>query len=276
MIAAFSGAALAAGHTQNIADGFVSVAGGGETILDTSSSDQIGGMTVEGAASASYNFTSTLGFQGDLSLTRQTFHESHGYDIEDRYLNVAGHLFYRDPQRFLAGTFAQFGTITLSSSGLGYTFDQYAGGAEGQLYLGNTTLYGQAGVANFDLGILSPGDSFNDIFANLEVRYYLQPDFRIEGRIGFQRLTAPGVPDPTNVLTAGIGAEYRLSGTPMSLFAKYDFRHYSSDLSPDALDDHRVLVGVKVNFGTDTMLERDRNGATLKPFDLNLPLYGII
>ncbi|MEO8882138.1 MAG: outer membrane beta-barrel protein, partial [Devosia sp.] len=185
-----------------------------------------------------------------------------------RNADIALHGFYRDSSQFLLGGLVQFGTDTFSFDGDSFagTDDRYYAGAEAQWFLGDATLYGQAGAQQVTFN----GESAPGWFATFEARYFLQPDFKIEAHVGANDFSTGGG-DFDNVAVnswnAGVGAEYKFANAPFSIFAKYDFTHEDSTEfgNNDSFDDNRFLVGVKFNFGAETLEDRDRSGASLKP-----------
>lgn len=264
--------ALAASNTPTIADGFVSIAGGGASLTDDFS-DSAQGLSVEGAASAEYNFSANLGFQGDLVLRSQDV-TAFGFTNTDRSLDAAVHAFYRQQDQYLLGGFAQFGVNNLlDGEEFGEDFDRYYAGAEGQLFFGDATLYGQAGFQQWR-DSAGDGSAANGWFANLEARYFLTPDFKIDAHVGGDQLRFGDDADDEEIDTwrAGVGAEYKLADAPFSIFAKYDFTHQQTQFSSSSgTNDNRILFGVKFNFGVDTLEQRDRTGASLKPVEATDP-----
>ena len=112
----------------------------------------------------------------------------------------------------------------------------------------------------------------NGWFGSLEARYFLTPDLRIEAHVGVSSYDLDFIETVTfTTVSAGIGAEYKLENLPVSLFASYDFYSTSYDYNggpAPTLDEHRLMVGAKFAIGEDSLLERDRNGATLKPVEV--------
>jgi len=267
----------------SISDGFVSLAIAGDQLTFTGGgeSESIDGLSIEGAASGSYMFSSTLGFQGDLVLNQNTYSNSDFFfgpsSLTNRNAEVALHGFYRNDQ-YLVGGFAQYGNESFSfedAGAFGVTLDHYYAGVEGQVFLGDATFYGQVGAQQFKAG----GQSINGWFGTFEARYFLQPDFKIDAHIGADSfdysVEEPGL--TLNSWHAGVGAEYRFTGTPFSVFAKYDYTQQSFSLSgPPTSSDNRILVGAKFNFDTPTLLDRDRSGASLKPVESSLGLLSLI
>lgn len=278
---ALAGTALAASpapaasyDVPSIYDGFVSLAVGGANVTGDYGDGYnyaSNGFALEGAASGEYDFNSTLGFQGDLVVRSQDY-SIDGYSINERDADVALHGFYRLQNQFLLGAFAQYGLNTFNHGDFGdYAYNHYMAGAEGQYFIGDFTLYGQVGAQQL-------GDGAYDstgIFGTLEARYFLTPNFKIEGHIGGENATNSHYTYETvSALRAGIGAEYKFEDNPFSIFAKYDFAQFKQTDHPDySVTDNRILVGVKFNFGTTTLEDRDRSGASLKPVETVIPGY---
>lgn len=268
--------ALAAGapapRVPSIADGFVSIAiGGAAQSVDFPGGSVSGnGVSLEGAASGAYNFSATLGFQGDVVFGSQDYSGDllGGESVGGRNVDAAIHAYYRNDQ-YLVGAFGQYGNNTYTSAyGFTESLDHFYGGVEGQVFFGNATLYGQAGAQQ----VRSFGASVDGIFGTLEARYFLEPNFKIEAHIGADALASStsGIFDGDGITTlhAGAGAEYRLDNSPISFFAKYDYsRATFSEESNVSESDNRFLIGAKFNFEQPTLMDRDRTGASLKPVD---------
>ena len=256
----------------SIADGFVSIAiGRAAQAVDFPGGSVSGnGVALEGAVSGNYNFSATLGFQGDVVLGSEDYPGDllGGEAVTGRNVDAAIHAFYRNDQ-YLVGAFGQYGNNTYTSSyGFTQTLDHFYGGVEGQVFFGNATLYGQAGAQQ----VRSFGGSVNGIFGTLEARYFLEPNFKIEAHIGADTLesSTSGIFDGDGITTlhAGAGAEYRLDNSPISFFAKYDYsRATFSEETNVSESDNRFLIGAKFNFESQTLMDRDRTGASLKPID---------
>lgn len=259
-------AASAPAPVPSIADGFVSIAVGGKSIADSFDSDTASGVSLEGAASGEYNFSANLGFQGDLVLKSQGFSDSEF--SEDRNVETAIHAFYRNDQ-YLVGGFGQYGndSLTIDGFGEGLSIDHFYGGVEGQAFFGNATIYAQAGAKEFRF----EGENIDGWFGTLEARYFLDPNFKIEAHVGGDTFGGGDdflKDDMMTTVHVGIGTEYRLPQSPISLFAKYDYsQHTFAEPGAAVLSDNRVLVGAKFNFDTPTLIQRDRSGASLKPVE---------
>jgi predicted porin len=108
------------------------------------------------------------------------------------------------------------------------------------------------------------------------VRYYATPDLRLEGELGYQKIDFSEFFEPDlKTFSAAAQATYRFSGTPWSVFARYQFEHVTEDFGPVDLSAnvHKVIVGLRLNFGTGTLLDEDRNGATMDTVRPSAILY---
>lgn len=229
------------------------------------------------------SFSPAVGGQADLLLN----YVDADFDSWGAYtrteIDGAGHLFHREPDRFLLGVIGQIGKTSSDYADMDYTEGDTHGflGLEGQAFAGMTTLYGQAGFVHSaaensdDYYVGAEADGW---FATGEVRYFLDPNFRIDLHGGLSQLTSSpeGQNDVSHNLTVGAGVEYRLAGMPISLFGAVDFQRTTYDFWPDNdLTTERALVGIRFNLGTETLLERDRSGASLKPVDPALASYDV-
>ncbi|MDC9825066.1 hypothetical protein PRN20_15145 [Devosia sp. ZB163] len=266
--------------TPALADptGFVSL-GVGPTSLefDGGSPDVVDGWAIEALASGAYMFTSVLGAQGDVRFMQRTLSESSD-DLTLSNFDGALHGFYRE-EGFLVGGFVQIGRDNADYNGFsdGETNRSYLGG-EAQVFVDNLTLYGQGGMQKYDFGSGGPSLGLSGWFGNLEARYFLTPNFSIEGRVGINTLEFEIFDATLTTVSAGIGAEYKFDDLPLSLFASYDYASTSFDQGPsNEVRDHRFLVGARFALGEDTLLDRDRNGASLEAVKpLGAPLVGFM
>ena len=225
------------------------------------------GYGARGLASGVIEVTPVLGIQGDVLLGLDHFESD--FDEYDRStMDVALHGFYRDPERFLAGTFVQLGRDTVSHSFGDDTMDRVYFGGEAQVFVGDLTLYAQGGLQQFSFPDV-PDFKQNGWFGTLEARYFLTPDLRIEAHAGLSKLSYDvGFDITATTVNLGIGAEYRLENLPVSLFASLDcFNLTYQPIGDFSMDHQRLLVGVRFGIGEDTLKDLDRNGASLKPVD---------
>jgi hypothetical protein len=212
---------------------------------------------------------------------------------------AGAHVNWRDSQRGLLGAFAGIGDLTgnalTSASGL------YAGarhgviGLEGQAYWNKVTLYGQAGYdATMDFG---NGLFFNGVhqwFVRGTGRYFVDPNLMLEATGEFadgsiQHPAFAGVAIGNtgfNTWLWRLKAEWRPGTMPFSLFATYqgsrsDYQSPSPFVPTgnEIITDNRVMAGVRLYLGQDTLLANDRTGATLDildPFSAPTSPFGLV
>lgn len=221
------------------------------------------GLGLEAGASGAYQFSPNFGLQGDLVFKYGDFATDEEFSLVDSRFDGALHAFYRD-DAFLFGAFGQLGRSTLAIyEGMGITMDRGYAGLEGQVYFDNLTLYGQVGAQRASV----VGDELTGYFGNAELRYFLNPDLKVELHGGLSSFSE----DEFTMKTANIGAgvEYKLPDQPFSFFAKADYHHSSAEVDGSELDgsvgEARLLAGIKFNLGTGSLFERDRAGASLSP-----------
>lgn len=213
--------------------------------------------------------TSTFGVQVDGQYERSA------YDISNQTLKkntgeVAGHAFWRDSNLGLLGLIGQ-ASSTETNFGL-FSDRRYFLGAEGQYYFGNFTLYGQAAYENGNFGV--PFSSLNGIKVDgfvgaAQLRYFMTPDLMIAAKGGYENLRTSDFGFSYNIRhtawLAGAKIENRFTGTPFSVFAEADYRGGDYNISAAKEHETRAVVGMKINFGSSSLIERDRAGASLDP-----------
>lgn len=138
-------------------------------------------------------------------------------------------------------------------------------GLEGQMYMGNSTLYGQVGVADWIGGSINEGALQNIWFARGVYRYFLTPNSMVSAELAY--LTGTDVTDRERRNYWSWAARYE-QGIQGSLWSWYlEYAGMSGHNKPDSYksDYHMFLIGMRTYFGQGTLLANDRSGAT---FDL--------
>jgi hypothetical protein len=237
-------------------DGFASAAlGAGDSRDNGSFNDR--GLAKEAQLSLGYTSRIGLGGQLDDRYFKQDYKNS---NADSGIQDIAEHLYYRS-QGWLAGAFAQQRQYVVNGNRNGVK-SRFLG-VEGQVYLDNMTLYGQLGQARWHYQ--SGGDSDPGPVATIELRYFAHDNLRLDGSVNYMKEDF-GSPsnDKWNQTTYGVGAEYRFTNNPLSVFTRVEYVDEGSNYAYSA-DSRRIMFGVNVNFGKDSLRKRDRNGAGLKP-----------
>lgn len=270
-------------------DAYVS-AGAGYTFFDVGDNlgledaglDDFDDFQAEVRTSASYQFAS-FGVQADMVFNYQSLDlpEVGGFTILDsvKTTDIAGHVFWRN-DGFLIGAFGQYGLTSADLfESVGLDVDRVYAGAEAQAYWGNFTLYAQAGYQSADLGFGGLGaglDEVDGFFVNAEARYFVTDNWKAFLKGGYNTASldveALDFELDFDTFTVGGGTEYRFDNSPISVFANAEYINSETDGLTDfglaeegEFDSVKVMAGLKLNLGTQTLIERDRSGASLDP-----------
>jgi hypothetical protein len=252
------------------------------------------GPSGEARASVAYTDKSGFGAQLDNVYTEDVTYGSGGANGNSTRtgasaLDVAAHFFYRT-DKYLAGVYGQRTSFSNTYSGNGYTGGYsparaYFLGGEGQYYFDRATIYGQAGYQKYGFtntwtgaGYYDSNESPSGYTASLTGRYFITDNWKIDGGYAYGRTTNSykwtdariDFSQNSNLVT--IGTEYRLDGSPVSFFGKYSYSSSANsssstyyDSSSRNFNSNALLVGVKFTFGTGSLIQQDRRGATLNP-----------
>lgn len=223
-----------------------------------SDGDSESGWVYGGAGRVNYNFNRNWNIQGDLLVDAIS---ADGSTLVS--YGAATHVYWRDPSSFALGAFA-----TIGGFGGDYSADdvyRWSIGPEGQVYFGNFTLYGQAYFGQF-----TDGSEAVDIWGVRGVaRYFVTENLRLDGELGHHTLDLG--PVDLDTFTAAAQVSYRFTGSPLTVFGRYQYENLSISASPIDLDIHKYVVGLRLTFGADTLLAEDRNGATMDTYRPNVP-----
>lgn len=264
----------ARGQMPGTVDAYATGAAGGAsfaTTEDLGSDASYSGLSLEGGASAEYNVTATLGFQGDVRF-RYYAHDAPAGDLTygstDKHFEAAAHGFYRNREGLLGGF------VQINGDNVDYTFsdgtDQPVtatttyGGLEAQKFLRDVTLYGQLAALRVTQ---TYGRPYGGLVGTAEVRYFVGPNLRVDVHGQYLHLSDDGG-DSESMAIVGIGGEYRLDRSPLSFTDSLDYAATRSDSGGRTTftENHlRALIGLKLDFGSGTLADQDRGGASLKP-----------
>lgn len=238
------------------------------------------GLDLNARVSVAVPLGGAFGAQVDGEYSRTVYRvteDSEGWSEKLNDSTVAAHVFARN-SKGLVGVVAQ---RTSTNSNFGDGQATYYIGGEGQFYLGKATVYGQVAYGSDDF---SPTNS-NGINAQAQLRYFPQDNLKLTLRGGYEffKITpdsrynwgGDSWSDKVNTVAIGANAEYRLAGSSVSILGDVDYRatklKYRDDFTGgyyanrQTTGDLRLMVGVKLNFGSTTLIERDRSGASLDP-----------
>jgi hypothetical protein len=95
-------------------------------------------------------------------------------------------------------------------------------------------------------------------------RFFLTPTTRLSAEVGYAagHFSAATDGDPANVLNWGVAIETQLHAKPFSVFANYTGFRVGGDPS-FPVTGYQVVGGVRFSFGSATLFDQDRHGATL-------------
>jgi hypothetical protein len=238
------------------------------------------GWALGGAARANYWVAHNMSVQVDAQADGTSYDSADSGRFSTHSYLVGGHWSWRNPQQHLFGLFAAVGD---AGTDFGFTDPQRHGliGAEAQWYWNQFTLYAQGGydtTLNAD-SCCSGIDSVNAWFLRGTGRYFINPNFLIEGTVMYANGNIDFTDgDPSTgfqTWTWGAKGEWRFATAPFSVFAKYEGSQTKYDRSENLslasakTTDQRVLFGLKLHMGDRTLQQTDRAGATL---DIKSPL----
>lgn len=209
-----------------------------------------------GTGRANCNFNERWNVQGDLFVD--------SFDAGGDNLTLYGgslHLFWRDPSSYAFGV---FGTLAKADAGF---FDptRYSAGPEFQIYMNNVTLYGQAEYGQMDFAFVPVDISFWGVRG--EVRYFATENLRFDAELAYRTYEY----DLADVFYAAVQANYRFDNTPYTVFGRYQYEDISA--FGGGADLHKFTAGLRISFGSDTLLDEDRYGASMNTYRSNYSLF---
>jgi hypothetical protein len=273
----------APGAVDQQATGYVEVYGGWARTEGENSGvqDRVNGWALGGAGRGNYWVNRGMSVQVDAQAEGTSYEDNRFHDrfSTHSYL-VGGHWSWRNPQQYLFGLFGGIGDAGGNGIFGNRIFNEPSQrhgliGGEAQWYWQQLTLYAQVG---YDTTLNSAGsvDSINAWFLRGTGRYFINPNFLIEGTVMYangnvDRSLGPSLDFQT--WTWSVKGEWRFATAPFSVFAKYQGSETAYDdvsfLQDAKVTDHRVLFGLKLRMGDRTLQQTDRAGATL---DITSPL----
>lgn len=168
----------------------------------------------------------------------------------------AAHLYWRDPSSHALGGFIT--TNGLWGDGNLFATHTRVGG-QAQAYLDNVTLYGQAWYGQ-ERTIGNPVP-LNEWGGRSMVRWFANDNLRFDGEVTWLTVSGGGI--QASGIIAALQANYRFTDKPVSVFARYQVDHPMQDAAFVG-DLHRFTLGARWSFGSSSLKEEDRYGATME------------
>jgi len=204
-----------------------------------------------------YNFSGTLNSRFGPRWNGQFDARYNGASMEGDTLAAYGggvHVYWRDPAAYAVGGFAAIDWLDFDDlDGDAYS---YRVGPEFQIYRGNMTYYGQAYYGQY----IVDGESADTWGIRGEARYFHTENLRFEGELAFTRISDGG--DGARIFTVGLEAEKRFDNSPVSVWGRYQLDNV--DVEDENVTGHSFLIGLRAAFGTGSLFDEDRNGATME------------
>lgn len=202
---------------------------------------------------------SGLSVQGDLSY--EDVDENDGDDYYQGSWLGGGHLSWSNSDSGLLGVFGGTGSADSDEQETDFWFI----GGEGQLYLENWTLYGQAGYFDGEVDEGEPDDAVHNAWFGRAVgRYFVSPHSRVQAEIAYLSGDQDADDDDMEIVSWGARFDHQF-WEGIGVFAAYDGGYYESNDEglAGAYYDHVVRAGLSIAFGRSDLLEADRSGPNL-------------
>jgi len=169
-----------------------------------------------------------------------------------------GHAYWRDPASHAVGLLGGITELIVFPDGDDTADAQiFSIGAEGQIYSGNTTFYGQ-GVYGY---INVAGDSGDVVNLRGVARHFFNPNLRLDAELAYSWLGGSGGTE-VDTYSGALQVFHRFANSPVAIFGRYDADYIEIDSTDDGWV-HTFMVGFRIMSGTETLLEEDRYGATM-------------
>lgn len=189
-----------------------------------------------------------FGIQLDASVARART-ESFGQDSET--LSGSATLFYRT-DHFSISAFAGVGKLWVHGAP---NDDHFGGGIEAKAYLGPVSLGATYSMIDSEGAFGTSGDG-----VDLSARFF--PTDNLALHAGYTMLDVDFGPADFGLHVWRLGIEYQPRNFPLSFHGGYS-RTESDSLG---FTQDQVHIGLRYNFGTQTLKQRDRSGASLAAF----------
>jgi hypothetical protein len=191
-----------------------------------------------------YGLEGAVAFSGSGSIVFEVDAAITDGDDTDTAYGLTGHVLMRNDSHAVGGF------IGIADSDDADTL--WFGGVEANKYFDRFTV---AGALFYGQTETAAGDDVEGYGLNVEGRYFVQDNFRVDANVGYASVDVDTVGDD-DVMIYGVGAEYQLANFPVSFRAGY------STTDSDFGDVDVWSIGVRYNWGGQTLRDRDRSGAS--------------
>lgn len=240
---------------------------------DTRSTDLASGGTTETAVDL-LGAVSARGFVGQADYHYEIYSGEGnatptGETTAPESFQMAGlHLGFRDPTRFQAGLFYGYTWSDLPNNTPPDTsFETAMYGVEAQLYLNDLTLYAQYGIADSQAGETTSIEGVHDGTVIRGVaRWFVGEDSMLETELSYANTdTYIDDTDPGEFRGWGIKGKTRVTEEkPLYLTAGLRGASYDATVGEfDSTSEEVFFVSLSYMYGTKTLKDNDRNGASL-------------
>ena len=183
--------------------------------------------------------------------------------VDIQSLVGAAHAYYRVPDSYAIGAFAQAGRLTsnlfnaLVPLGADPAAIDLVAGGEAAVFTDPATLYAQLGYGKVSYSGLR-GDHF---IAKAGARLYATDNLRLDVEGTWNRLSAFG--GNADLYSVSAIGNYRLDQVPATVFAGYQYDYGSISVGGAKLGNahaHTFLTGLKFHFGSGSLKDEERRG----------------
>ena len=238
--------------------------------------------------SFAYQDPSNLGFQFDGLYSQNQIKYAKVSTVD-----LAGHAFYRN-EKFLLGMFGQYKNPKLhfkdgdgSADGFlkngilntAFAKEQVFFGGEAQGYFGDLTLTGQLARQHFiNKGQDGSVDSIysKGVVATAKADYFINDNWKLTSGYSHNKVDF-SADAKYKIHKFSVGTEYQLTNYPVSFFGDFTRNKLNFDVNYGDVEglyapsqrNQTLMVGLKYNFGGNSLKSRDRTGASLDPITTN-------
>lgn len=234
---------------------------GGLSLTDADETYSFTGYLLGGAARVNAWLSDEVSAQFDLSGETLNGGDPDGESSDYSVLEAAAHINWRTSD-LLLGVFGSVGAMSDSDyAALGDGSFATIGG-EAMSTMDQIQLYGQVGYTKG----FGDVDDVSALYARGEIRYFVNPNMMLSANIGAARVDY-GKSDQIDAVRWGAKAEYRFDDSPISIYAAYQGNYQTESDEDEEWTVHTALVGIKFNFGSDTLEDAAKSGATLHDYN---------